>query len=187
MVSCSVLRTHYACDFNFAKGGWKCAIIANCRRGTLSFEIEKHIKHNFSTRWSLFDVCPNLTDLYCFNLAAMGWSDQVHATRIQSASKKNLSSQHQISTPQPRKPNAGLLPIALVAGAAASTIWWRKGGHKNFQGVDPLREITAFIKRLFAGPGRKLTQAKSGNWKGNKPTNMAGAAAAQRAQVSFLR
>jgi hypothetical protein len=116
----------------------------------------------------------------------MGWSDQVHANRFQTTNRKNqASSQHSISTPQPRKPNASVFPIALVAGAAASSIWWRKGGHKKLQGVDPLQEIVAFVKRLFGGSGKRLTQNQSGNWKGSRPGNMAGAAAAQRAQVSF--
>lgn len=117
----------------------------------------------------------------------MGWSDEVHANRIQTTNRKNQTSQHRIATPQPRKPNASVLPIALVACAAATTIWWRRGGHENFQGVDPLQEITAFLKRLFGGPGKRLSQSKSGNWKASRPGNMAGAAAAQRAQVSFKK
>jgi hypothetical protein len=115
----------------------------------------------------------------------MGWSDQVHANRIQSTSRKNQTSKHNISNPQPRKPNASVLPIVIVAGAASSAIWWRKGGHKHFNGVDPLGEIIAFVKGLFRGPGKRLTQSNSGNWKANRPGNMAAAAAAQRAQVRF--
>jgi len=119
-------------------------------------------------------------------VAAMGWSDQVHANRIQSTSRKNHSSHSNIPCPRPRKPNAGILPIALVAGAASSAIWWRKGGHEKFKGMDPVGEITAFFKRLFGGSGKKLTQRQSSNWKENRPGNMAAAAATQRAQVSFL-
>ena len=116
----------------------------------------------------------------------MGWSEEVHANRIQLPNRKKQSSQHNIASPQPRKPNASLLPIVLVAGAASSALWWRKGGHKNFNGVDPLREITAFLRRLFKGPGKRLTQSQSGNWKATRPGNMAAAAATQRAQVRMI-
>lgn len=119
-------------------------------------------------------------------VAAMGWSDQVHANRIQSTNRKNHSLQSNIPTPTPRKPNASVFPIALVAGAVSSAIWWRKAGHKNFKGKDPVGELAAFVKRLLGGSGKKLAQSQSGNWKSNRPGNMAAAAATQRAQVSLL-
>jgi hypothetical protein len=126
----------------------------------------------------------NRKDLDQSTVAAMGWSDQVHASRIQSTSRKIQSSQSNIPTPRPRKPNSSVLPIALVAGAVSSALWWRKGGHEKFKGKDPVGEIASFIKRLFGGSGKRLTQRQSGNWKANRPGNMAAAAATQRAQAS---
>ena len=117
----------------------------------------------------------------------MGWSDEVHANRMQLARRKNGSQpQYHLSTPQPRKSNAGSLPIVLITGAVASAMWIKKNGSRLSGGRDPLAQLGNFFKRLIGGSGRKLTNKQSQTstqWKNSRPGSMAAAAAAQRAQV----
>jgi hypothetical protein len=115
----------------------------------------------------------------------MGWSDEVHASRVQSAPRKKQSQ----GRFQGKQPNAGLIPIAVVAAAGAGTLLARRNGVNLLGDGDPLARLGAFLQRLLGGGGRKLSNGKrkSGTttqWKSSRPQDMAAAAASARAQVS---
>lgn len=117
----------------------------------------------------------------------MGWSDEVHASRIQASRKKQVSHHRSLPPPQPKKANSGLVPIAVVAAAGAGALIARKNGVKLLGDGDPLARLGSFLQRLLGGGGRKLTEGKrkanSTQWKQSRPQDMAAAAAAARAQV----
>lgn len=116
----------------------------------------------------------------------MGWSEEVHASRMASAPRKRQSSH--LPLPQPRKPNAGIFPIAVVAAAGTGALLMRKNGVKLPVGCDPLARLVGFLQRLLGGGGRKVSDGKrkggSTKWKQARPQEMAAAAAATRAQSS---
>ena len=115
----------------------------------------------------------------------MGWSQEVHASRVQSTPRKKIQSQPHLPLPKPTKTNAGLFPIIFVVGAISTSLWWRKSSHNLGGGQEPLAAVGKFFQRLLGGPGKRTGKSRNDQWKGTRPASMAAAAAAQREQVSF--
>lgn len=112
----------------------------------------------------------------------MVWTEEVHSNR------KAVQRKPPQSGTQPRKPNAKLISLVAATGAVALTVWWRREGRKlngrqlRIPFLDGLQNWFRSIGNESGKTARQPQQQQQ--WKGQRPENMAGAAALARATVS---